>query len=163
MKQETIRILLTIAATKGAKVKHLDIKSAFLNGEIKDEIYMQQPEGYVKKGKQDYVLKLKKSIYGLKQSARAWNKKINELLTSKGYTRGKADPCLYSKRDKDSWVYILIHVDDILVCSDSDINVQQGHIVMKYCPTDKMEADIMTKPLSNAKHQEITTIIGLSA
>ena len=72
---ESIRILIALAAQECWSLHHLDVKSAFLNGEIKEEIYVSQPEGYVKEGKEEWVLKLNKALYGLKQAPRAWNAK----------------------------------------------------------------------------------------
>ena len=95
-KQSTFRTLMTVAAMRTMIVKHHDIKTAFLNGDIEEEIYMSQPEGYLKKGQEHLVCKLNKSLYGLKQSARAWNLKINQVLLNEGFTRSKADPCLYA-------------------------------------------------------------------
>ena len=78
---------------------------------------MQQPEGFSEKGKEHFVCNLKKSIYGLKQAARVWNLKINDVLLKDGFRRGTADPCLYSKCVDGVWIYVLIYVDDILIAS----------------------------------------------
>ena len=68
---DTIRLLLALAANRGWQVHHLDVKSAFLNGELEEEVYVSQPEGYVQKGKEKMVLKLSKALYGLRQAPRA--------------------------------------------------------------------------------------------
>lgn len=69
------------------KVTHLDVKTAFLNGDIKEDIYMHQPEGYISKGEEDLVCKLNKSLYGLKQATKSWNDKINDVLINYGMCR----------------------------------------------------------------------------
>lgn len=71
-------------------VEHLDIKTAFLNGDFSEEIYMEQPNGFQEKGKKNLMCKLKKNIYGLKQAARAWNEKLSMLLENQNFQQGKA-------------------------------------------------------------------------
>lgn len=120
VKHTTIRTLLLTAAIKGMQVKHFDVKTAFLHGELKEDIYMEQPPGFVSSQNPDHVCKLNKSIYGLKQAARAWNTKINGVLTEKGFVRSKADQCLYTKLAEERWFYVLIYVDDLLVCFEQE-------------------------------------------
>ena len=129
-KQTTFRTLLTIAAARNMKVRHYDVKTAFLNGDITEDLYMSQPEGYVAKGKENLVCKLTKSLYGLKQSARAWNTKINEVMLSNGFQRSKADQCLYSKFENNKWMYVLLYVDDLIAVQEDDEAISQfGHII----------------------------------
>ena len=73
----------------------MDVVSAFLNGELAEEIYMKQPPGYVQSGKEELVCKLRKSIYGLKQSPRCWNEKLRDQLRSAGFKESGADPCVF--------------------------------------------------------------------
>lgn len=121
VRHETIRVLLVIAAQRRLHVRHLDVKSAYLNGELNEEIFMEQPEGFVKPDSENKVLKLKKSLYGLKQSARVWNKRATEILVEIGFINGKADQCLYSRQEKNgSTTYILLYVDDLLVAGESE-------------------------------------------
>ena len=82
---ESIRILIAIAAQEKWELHHLDVKTAFLNGEIKEDIYITQPEGFEEKGKEDHILKLQKALYGLKQAPRAWNSILNEVLLQKRF------------------------------------------------------------------------------
>ena len=97
-----------------------------MNGDIEEELYMEHPPGFEKPGKEDFVLKLKCSIYGLKQSARAWNKKAKEALKTLGIKSSEADPCLYTRKESDgSITYILLYVDDLLVARKSEAVVQQ--------------------------------------
>jgi hypothetical protein len=113
---ETFRLLLTIAGQKQMCVKHYDIQSAYLNGDLSHEVYMKQPEGY-HEGDSNAVCKLNKSLYGLKQGAVEWNRKLNDILTKTNFTRSQNDSCLYSKQVNDDWMYICIHVDDLIVAS----------------------------------------------
>ena len=98
---ESIRILIPLAAQECWSLHHLDVKSAFLNGEIKEEIYMSQQKGYVKEGKEEWVLKLNKALYGLKQAPRAWNEKHDDTLKNIGFMKSKNDQgvlitCIYN-------------------------------------------------------------------
>lgn len=77
---ETIRLLISLAAQNKWKIQQMDVKSAFLNGVLEEEVYIQQPSGYEIKGHEDKVLKLKKALYGLKQAPRAWNSRIDKYF-----------------------------------------------------------------------------------
>ena len=101
----------------------MDFKTAFLNVDLENEIYMEQPEGYVDKNRPDMVCKLQKSLYGLKQSARCWDIAIDRLLKASGYVQSSADPCIYSKSEskdgkKASLMMIALSVDDILLATN---------------------------------------------
>lgn len=113
-RQSTFRTLLSVAGRRKMKVHHLDAKTAFLNGSLEEVIYMNQPPGFNFEDQRKVCL-LKKSIYGLKQAARTWYEKVNEALIDGGFTQGKADPCLYTKKIGNDWCYVLIYVDDVLV------------------------------------------------
>lgn len=115
VKHTTIRTLLVIAGKEKMKVRHYDIKTAFLNGELKEDIYMKQPKGFIEKGKEHLACHLKRTLYGLKQSARAWNEKMNGILLDYGFKRGEADNCLYTKFVNDVVIYLLIFIDDIIM------------------------------------------------
>ena len=87
-----------------------------LHGDLDVEIYMQQPEGFVEKGKEEMVCRLFKSLYGLKQSPRAWYHKFHKFMLSQGYKRSEFDHCLYTKQAKDgSWLILILYVDDMLI------------------------------------------------
>lgn len=120
VKHETIRVLLCIAAQKGLHVRHLDVKSAYLNGQLEEEIFLEQPPGFQKSGQESKVLRLRKSLYGLKQSARAWNKRATEALAQIGFRPGKAEHCLYTRKERNgTTTYVLLYVDDLLVAGTS--------------------------------------------
>ena len=77
--------MLAVAAHQGWEVHHMDVKSAFLNGELKEEVYVAQPPGYVVKGAEHKVLRLRKALYGLKQAPRAWNAKFDATMLALGF------------------------------------------------------------------------------
>lgn len=110
----TIRLLLSLSVENGMHIHQLDVKCAFLNGILKKPVYMHIPEGIqgVAAGK---VCKLRKSLYGLRQSPKCWYDKLNEYLLNVGFKRSKTDPCLYYKR----MLFLLIHVDDLIITSKS--------------------------------------------
>ena len=98
----------------------MDVKTAFLHGDLHEEIYMQQLEGFVSKGKEQLVCKLNKSLYGLKQAPRDWYHKFHSFMLSQGYKRNDIDLCLYTKTAKDGNLLILIlYVDDMLLAGSS--------------------------------------------
>jgi transposase InsO family protein len=137
----TFRILLSMAGANNYCVKQFDIKTAFLNGDIEEEIYMRQPPGF-EKG--TGVCKLNKSLYGLKQSARVWNKAFNDVVLKFGFVQNEIDKCLYSYRSKSDVCYLIVHVDDILVASNNEnlINEFKYHLA-KY---------FEMKDMGNVKH-----------
>lgn len=123
VRQATFRTLLSVAAKEKLLVEHLDAKTAFLNGNLEETIYMKQPPGF-NNGETGQVCLLKKSLYGLKQAARAWNDAIHEVLITAGFTQSKTDQCLYSKYINGSWCYVLIYVDDITVACNTKKQVK---------------------------------------
>lgn len=114
-RQETLRALLAVAGKRQLILQHLDVKTAYLHGTIEEEIYMRQPPGYIVAGSEDMVCRLKKSIYGLKQSARCWNRALHATLIKLKFEQCESDPCLYVRRDGEKTVYLLVYVDDILI------------------------------------------------
>ncbi|KAI5318038.1 hypothetical protein L3X38_037746 [Prunus dulcis] len=114
---DTIRTLIALAAQKGWKLYQLGVKSAFLN---KEEVYVDQPDGFVTTNYEDKVYKLKKALYGLKQAPRAWYEEINAYLISCGYVRSTSEATLYCKTKEDSGTLIVsIYVDDIVYTDSS--------------------------------------------
>lgn len=118
VRQATFRTLLAVAAKEKLLVEHLDAKTAFLNGILTETIYMKQPPGFVSNDPNKVCL-LKRSIYGLKQAARAWNEAIHNVLANEKFTRSKVDQCLYSRQIDGDWCYVLIYVDDVIVACKS--------------------------------------------
>ena len=96
------------------ELEQLDVKTAFLHGDLKEEIYMDQLEGFKVKGKEHMVCKLKKSLYGLKQASRQWSKKFDSFMVGHGYTRTNVDHCVYVRKFPNG-KFVILFVDDILV------------------------------------------------
>ena len=122
-KHTTLRTLLALAAAEDMELHQLDIKTAFLNGDLEETIYMQQPEGYAEGGP-NMVCHLRKALYGLKQAPRAWNTRLKQELESMGFTASEADPGLFIGQFKHGTVYLLVYVDDILVAAKSAADIQ---------------------------------------
>lgn len=95
----------------------LDVKTAFLNGDLHEELYMFQPTGFEIEGQEDLVCRLNKSLYGLKQASRSWNEKFNNFLVQYGFSQSKADPCVYTIKTETELTIMAIWVDDGIVCS----------------------------------------------
>ena len=94
----------------------MDVKTAFLHGELEEEIYMEQPEGFLVKGKEDYVCKLKKSLYVLKQAPRQRCMKFETVTGEQGYKKCSSDHCVFIQRfSGDDLIILLLYVDDILI------------------------------------------------
>ena len=121
-KIDTLRILINLAVQNNWVINQMDVKTAFLNAEIDTEIFVHQPEGYVQLDDQGkpYFLKLKKGLYGLKQSSRLWNSKIHKFFISEGFVQSMSDPCLYIKRTDNDILIVLIWVDDIIMISSNE-------------------------------------------
>ena len=111
----TIRALLTLAASYGLIIHQMDVKTAFLNGELDEEIYMDQPDGFVVKDQESKVCKLLKSLYGLKQAPKQWHEKFDRTLTSAGFVINKTDRCVYYRYGGGARVILCLYVDDILI------------------------------------------------
>ena len=116
---KSIRILLFIANHMDYEVWQMDVKTAFLNGNLDEDIYMQQPEGYVKKGQEHRVWKLNKSLYGLKQASRSWNIRFDEVIKSYGFEQCQDESCVYKKSNGNVVVFLVLYVDDILLIGNN--------------------------------------------
>ncbi|CAA7029323.1 unnamed protein product [Microthlaspi erraticum] len=125
VKHVSIRIMLSIVVNQDMELEQLDVKTAFLHGVLHETIYMEQPEGYVVKGKEDKVCLLKKSLYGLKQSPREWNHRFHKFMIKQKYKRSEYDPCVYRKgKSYADMVYLLLYVDDMLIASKSKSDIK---------------------------------------
>jgi hypothetical protein len=112
---DTIRSILAIAAINGWNVFQLDVKSAFLHGELTETVYVEQPLGYVMKGKEEQVYRLHKALYGLKQAPRAWYSKIEQYFVKEGFVKCPHEATLFVKNDdKHNWLIISLYVDDLI-------------------------------------------------
>ena len=109
-----IRFLLAIAIERELVAHHIDIKTAYLNSEVDEDIYVYQPEGFVMKGKENLVCKLNKAVYGLKQGARQWNLKLNEILKSMDFASSSSEPCIFMHNQNYN-LMVGVYVDDLVV------------------------------------------------
>jgi len=121
----------------------MDVKTAFLKGDLEEEIYMEQPEGFVKAREEHLVCKLQKTIYGLKQSPRAWNKKLHDELQQLGFSRCEADHSVYSQEGQRGVVFLLVYVDDIIIITDNAAAMQacKDALSSKFTMTDLGETN----------------------
>nr|GEU78205.1 hypothetical protein [Tanacetum cinerariifolium] len=111
---EAIRIFLAYAAHKGFTVYQMDVKTAFLHGSLKEDVYMCQPEGFIDADHPSYVYKLKKALYGLKQVPRAWYDELSSFLLQKGFSKSTIDLTLFTRRFDDDILMVQFYVDDII-------------------------------------------------
>ncbi|KAK3016861.1 hypothetical protein RJ639_005982 [Escallonia herrerae] len=111
----TIRVLIALASIHKLVIHQMNVKTAFLNGELDEEVYMQQPEGFVVRGQENKVCKLIKSLYGLKQAPKQWHQKFDQIVMSNGFKIHESDKRVYSKFDGGKGVIICLYVDDMLI------------------------------------------------
>ncbi|GJT49029.1 putative reverse transcriptase domain-containing protein [Tanacetum coccineum] len=114
---EAIRIFIANAAHKNMMIFQMDVKTTFLNGELKEEVYVSQPEGFVDQDNPSHVYKLKKALYGLKQAPRAWYNMLSSFLISQHFSKGAVDPTLFTRQAGNDLLLVQIYVDDIIFAS----------------------------------------------
>ena len=115
--KDALRIIMALVAYLDLELHQMDVKTAFLNGDLSEEIYMLQPDGFVEdEGK---VCKLQKSIYGLKQASRQWYLKFDKVITQFGFQENKLDECIYLKTSGSNFILLILYVDDILLASSN--------------------------------------------
>jgi Reverse transcriptase (RNA-dependent DNA polymerase) len=129
-KHTSFRVLIATAARNNYLIRHMDVKTAFLQSTVHETIYVNQPQGFEKFGGNGatLVMKLKRSLYGLKQSPRNWHSTVHQFLLSIGFTSSDADPCVYVRADQ---TIILLYVDDLLIMAVTDevIDVVVSHLI----------------------------------
>ncbi|GJT36565.1 retrovirus-related pol polyprotein from transposon TNT 1-94 [Tanacetum coccineum] len=116
---EAIRIFLAFAAHMNMVVYQIDVKTAFLNGNLREEVYVSQSDGFVDPNKPNYVYKLKKALYGLKQAPRAWYDMLSSFLISNDFSKGSVDPTLFIRREGKELLLVQIYVDDIIFAAST--------------------------------------------
>jgi hypothetical protein len=136
---ESIRILLAYAAHHSFRLFQMDVKSAFLNGPIKEEVYVEKPPGFEDDRYPDHVFKLSKALYGLKQAPRAWYECLRIFLISNTFKVGKADPTLFTKTCNGDLFVCQIYVDDIIFGSTNQKSCEELSRVV----TQKFEISMM--------------------
>lgn len=120
VKPATIRTVLSLAMAKKWSIHQLDVKNAFLHGDLQETVYMHQPPGFYDRSKPDYVCRLRKALYGLKQAPRAWYQHFANFLIKLGFIIAKSDTSLFTFRQGNDLAYLLLYVDDIILVTSSD-------------------------------------------
>ncbi|KAI5334092.1 hypothetical protein L3X38_024225 [Prunus dulcis] len=185
---DTVRTLVAVAAQRNWSLFQLDVKSAFLNGVLSEEVYVDQPSGFVIQGSEDKVYKLKKALYGLKQAPRAWYEEINSYFIKTGFYRSPSEATLYTKMSTSGILIVSLYVDDIIYTGSSkemmaafkndmmrqyemtDLGLlhhfirdalQNGEIDLLYCKTEEQLADIFTKSLARDRFEYLRKALGV--
>jgi uncharacterized protein (DUF1499 family) len=120
---ESMRLLPALAAQEGWPVHHMDVKSAFLNGELAKEVYVCQPPGFVIDGQEDKVLHLNKALYGLRQAPRAWNAKLDETLVVLDFSHSVSKHAVYAHGEGVSRLLVGVYVDDLIITRNNDVEI----------------------------------------
>ena len=116
MKMSSIRMVLALAASLDLEIEKMDVKIDFLHGDLEEEIYMEQPEGFVVNGKENHVCKLKKSLNGLKQDLSQWYLMFESVIENQGQKKTSLDHCVFfQKFSDDDFIILLLYVDDMLI------------------------------------------------
>ena len=116
----SIRVLIAIAAIHNLEIHQMDVKTAFLNGDLDEEIYMEQPEGFIVPGQENKVCRLVKSLYGLKQATKQWHEKFDSVMMTNGFKINECDKCVYVKNAERGSVIICLYVDDMLIMGSNN-------------------------------------------
>ncbi|KAL0561798.1 hypothetical protein IC582_002241 [Cucumis melo] len=127
-KMNTFRILMSVATNHGWDLFQMDVKNAFLQGDLEEEVYMTPPPGYFETSK---VCKLRKAIYGLKQSPRAWYAKLSTFLTENNFKKSTADCSVFIRKNGDSITIILVYVDDIIISGNNNQKLKEVKEMLK--------------------------------
>ncbi|GJX22554.1 retrovirus-related pol polyprotein from transposon TNT 1-94 [Tanacetum coccineum] len=116
---EAIRIFLAFAAHMNIVVYQMDVKTAFLNGNLREEVYVSQPDGFVDPDNLNHVYKLKKALYGLKQAPRAWYDMLSSFLISQDFSKGSVDPTMFIRKEGKELLLVQVYVDDIIFAAST--------------------------------------------
>ncbi|GKE66624.1 zinc finger, CCHC-type containing protein, partial [Tanacetum coccineum] len=144
----TIRLLIAMTSIHNLIIHQMDVKTAFLNGELDEEVYMNQPQGFIMPNNENKVCKLIKSLYRLKQVPKQWHQKFDEVVLSSGYLLNQADKYVYSKFDESGkGVIICLYVDDMLIFSIDQVQVDmtKEFLSSKFSMNDIGEANKVLK------------------
>ena len=125
----------------------MDVKTIFLNEELEDDIYMQQPKGFITKGQEHMVCKLHGSIYRLKQASRSWNNRFDQVIKSCCFEKCLDKPCLYKRIQGTVVVFLVLYVDDILLIGNSMkvLSDVKGYVKKKFDKKDLGEANYILR------------------
>nr|GEZ50114.1 ribonuclease H-like domain, reverse transcriptase, RNA-dependent DNA polymerase [Tanacetum cinerariifolium] len=133
-----------LAAYHGWQVPHLDVKSAFIHGDLKEEVYVTQPEGFIQQGNSGKVYKLTKALNGLRQEPRAWNIKLDQTLKSLDFKKCNLEQAVYTKRSKTSTLIVEVYVDDLIITGtprkELECTQKQPIVALSSCESELMTA-----------------------
>nr|GFA92830.1 retrovirus-related Pol polyprotein from transposon TNT 1-94 [Tanacetum cinerariifolium] len=133
---KAIRIFIANTASRNMTLYQMDVKTAFLNGELKEEVYVSQPEGFVDPNHPTHVYRLKKAMYGLKQAPQAWYDMLSRFLLDNNFSKGAVDPTLFTRKTGKHILLVQIYVDDIIFASTDpkvyDMFSNEMKILMKF-------------------------------
>ncbi|GJX14570.1 putative RNA-directed DNA polymerase [Tanacetum coccineum] len=151
-----IRILISIAAYYDYEIWQMDVKTAFLNGYLDEDIYMVQPEGFVDPNHPRKVCKLQRSIYGLKQASRSWNKRFDEEIKRFGFTQNLDEPCVYQKASGSNVTFLILYVDDIIIMGNHIPSLQKlSKRLIGLCQNAYMDKILKRYKMDNSKRGHI--------
>ena len=155
---ESVRLLLAVAASAGWDVHHMDVKSAFLNGELEEEVYVQQPLGFAAAGKEHLVLRLDKALYGLKQAPRAWNTKLDACLVKLGFARCESEHDMYAQGATPSRLLVGVYVDDLVITGSDSSDIVKFKLEMRSLfqmsdkdPTDRKSTRLNSSHITRSR------------
>jgi hypothetical protein len=124
-RMESFRMFLIIVAARNMHLFQMDVRGAFLNGKLKEKIYMRRAPGYADPEHPTWVNELMQNLYGLKQAGRVWHDVINPFLISLGFVKNEVDPCVYLKWNNNKLITICLYVDNLAVAADDDTDLQE--------------------------------------
>ncbi|GJX83442.1 gypsy type transposase [Tanacetum coccineum] len=127
----SIRTIIAIAALRNLEIHQMDVKTAFLNGDLEEEIYMNQPEGFIAPGQEGKVCRLVKSLYGLKQAPKQWHQKFDHTMLESGFKINECDKCVYVKDTSAGYVILCLYVDDMLIVGSNDKIIRSTKDMLK--------------------------------
>jgi hypothetical protein len=139
VKMTSISTILILVVVEDLHLEQLDVKKTFIHGDLEEEIYMQNPQGYEFKGKENSVCRLKKSLYGLNKAPREWYLKLDRFMTEQGYSRCHYNHCVYFKRiENGRYIVLVFYVDDMLVVGSNmqDINFLKNKLINSFAMKD---------------------------
>lgn len=131
VRKESVQIILAVAAHLNLQLLQMDVKTAFLYGELDEELFVEKPEGFVIPGKEKFVYKLNNSLYGLKQAPRMWNKKITSVFTSFGLHQLRTDPSVFVSSNSNYFLIVALYVDDLLIASSHGNQLEQLKVILE--------------------------------
>ena len=140
-------MLIAIAAIHNLEIHQMDVKTAFLNGDVDEEIYMEQPEGFIILGQEKKVCSLVKSLYGLKQAPKQWHEKFDSVMMTNGFKLNECDKCVYVENTERGSVIICLYVDDMLIMGNNNevIKTTKKMFNNKFNMKDLGVADVILK------------------